>query len=537
MALVPEAGEQRRPAVIHLARAAALMSLAPSLARLAELGEELQEVLPEQTLDVRRHLRAPTPACVKRAYTARHVGAARYFQRAFKAAALKFEELFDEHDSRREEPIPGADWYEEKIAQRSEPPVHNLGWQPRVLRLVLLPWKAEPRGTRCGRGANLATEAMVAAQRAHANEVLHAGAFYVKLYELLEGIKPMAMVLGCGESGANEGIARLGGRHLGIDNKLQAGFIEKFGAENFRLADVVEGAAGVGTLAAAPGVVSAFITLDCQLYSTINLSAIAGHDSDHKQCISSSSEVAGLLVDMGKEVCAENTRGATGVMANTFPHVMSLGGDLLGLRSARPRIWGSAPTPLSSAALQGKTARALHSGQCNGQWRIMPHLDAYGRPDKVPCCRGNTVPLHGKSQPRLPIGLLCETMGLAPDAMSWRGLTQAVAPSAAAFVFGQQVKSWLQRHRGMPDFDFGSKAAIEALTDWAEGRGKRRRLSKRCSIIILSRSPSMCLAREVATWASGWMNSTRQREKASRVVLGRVCGLLKTVRSRPVRQR
>ena len=46
--------------------------------------------------------------------------------------------------------------------------------------------------------------------------------------------------------------------------------------------------------------------------------------------------------------------------------------------------------------------------------RIIPRLDARGRPVRTACCPGNLVPLHSKSQPRIPIGLLNETAGFAP---------------------------------------------------------------------------------------------------------------------------
>ena len=110
---------------------------------------------------------------------------------------------------------------------------------------------------------------------------------------------------------------------------------------------------------------------------------------------------------------------------------------------------------------------------CNGQWRLMPHQDEYGRADRTPCCWGNTVPLHGKSQPRLPIGLLCDASGIAPDAMGWHSLTQAVPPAYAAFIFAQHVSAWLTRHRGMPVTSLERKSALPALGEWAAARGLR----------------------------------------------------------------
>ena len=52
-------------------------------------------------------------------------------------------------------------------------------------------------------------------------------------------------------------------------------------------------------------------------------------------------------------------------------------------------------------------------------------------------------------------------MGLAPDAMGWKGLMQAVPPAYAAYVFGQQVQAWLHRHRGLPDVPYGCAEALD----------------------------------------------------------------------------
>ena len=126
---------------------ASLVCLAPSLVVLGEAAAELQAVLPPPVLELHRHLRAPTPMCARTVYSAQHVGAARWFQRAYRQAALRFEALSDAHPARRLGLSTGAAWYQARMKEIAGDVVVNSGWQPGVLRHVLLPWRAEPRRT------------------------------------------------------------------------------------------------------------------------------------------------------------------------------------------------------------------------------------------------------------------------------------------------------------------------------------------------------------------------------------------------------
>ena len=156
-------------------------------------------------------------------------------------------------------------------------------------------------------------------------------------------------------------------------------------------------------------------------------------------------------------------------------HTTHIFGWHCGLRTGRPRVFGST-SPVEVLACTAKQ-RKLREGMCNGTWRRMPVRDRFERPIRTPCCRGNTVPIHGASQPRLPLGLLNQVMGLSPGDMQWLELAQSLPPAYGATMFTHMIYSWLRRQHQLPSIDFqlvattaGGVAAglpLQELLQWA----------------------------------------------------------------------
>ncbi len=124
------------------------------------------------------------------------------------------------------------------------------------------------RAYRCGGGANLATEAEVAAQSARGDAVLDWYGQYPRLLRrLMSGVTPAVVDDCCGGGGASEGVRRGGGVAHGIDLVVQQEFVRRFGAESFTQGDgmswavvakVLKRARAVGGMASPP----------CKFYST-----------------------------------------------------------------------------------------------------------------------------------------------------------------------------------------------------------------------------------------------------------------------------
>ena len=352
-------------------------------------------------------------------------------------------------------------------------------WRSRLLRHFILPWRAKPRNTQCQQGAQLCGEELFAKVRAQMDRVLHVGAFLAKLYEKMEHVKPSVIVAGCGGGGANVGAERLGIEHVGIDIKPQATFTRRFGHKRFVLGDATDGQL-LRDVASRAGMLGILFTLDCHLYSTINRSSIkhGAKDSKHSRQLPRVGELQHMLQQLGLQVAGENTRGAATEMRRTFEHVTCMFGSAFGYRSSRPRVLGTdRPLRMVSTSAQ----RLLESGTCNGMHRRMPLLDEYDRPCRTHCCRGNTVPIHGKSQPPMPLGLLNQTLGFESSTMPWSDLTQSLPPAYASVIFMHFLMQHFQEMRGMPDFSLNAIAdscqPIEAclpmqqLTTWAASVG------------------------------------------------------------------
>ena len=68
-------------------------------------------------------------------------------------------------------------------------------------------------------------------------------------------------------------------------------------------------------------------------------------------------------------------------MRALFEHVSALHGCHFGLRTSRCRLLG-ASFDVDISALNTALSRTLRSGMCNGQYRQLARLNAYGQPDR-----------------------------------------------------------------------------------------------------------------------------------------------------------
>ena len=401
-------------------------------------------------------------------------------------------------------------------------------WRSRLLRHFMLPWRAKPRNTQCQQGTQLCSEALFAKVRAQMDRVLHVGAFLAQLYEQVERVKPSVIVAGCGGGGANVGAERLGVEHVGIDIKPQATFTRRFGHERFVLGDATDSHL-LRDVAGRPGMLGILFTLDCHLYSTINRSSIkhGAKDVKHSRQLPRVGELQHMIQQLGLQVAGENTRGAAVEMRRTFDHVTCMFGSAFGYRSSRPRVLGT-DRPLRVVSTDAQ--RRLEAGTCNGMHRRMPLLDEHDRPCRTHCCRGNTVPIHGKSQPPMPIGLLNQALGFESNAMPWSDLTQSLPPAYASIIFMHFLMQHFHETRGMPDFSLNAIAdshqpieeclPMQQLTTWATSIGMREVFERLVHTHFKSDAalPQYVAGKEAMT-QTAWMDALNIADKG-RPVLG-----------------
>ena len=97
------------------------------------------------------------------------------------------------------------------------------------------------RTPRCCFGQNLATRAEFDAQHERAMGCLRWYEQYVHLLRRLEsGRTPLVVDLFCGAGGSSEGVRRMGGASLGVDDTEQPHFVARFGGEWFVLSDALD---------------------------------------------------------------------------------------------------------------------------------------------------------------------------------------------------------------------------------------------------------------------------------------------------------
>ena len=330
-------------------------------------------------------------------------------------------------------------------------------WSPGGMR-GLVPFYRPTFRTRCTDG--IAGEGDFDAQRRRARRVLMWYRQYSELLRKLLGRQPELVDLFCGEGGVSEGIRRAGLASTGVDMHDMPRFRQRFGSERFVLADAylpgtmrdaVERLGAIGIGASPP----------CQPYSTVLA------DGATATAAPGIPQVAAGLRGLGLPFWVENVLGAD---ADELEEQMTvLRGPMFGLPVDRGRrFWTSFDFHLDRALSEG--GMRLRQRCCLGPRRRWMRLDPFGRPVRLPCCRGNLYPVQGRAPTRSSTEENARAMGVDEGHMSWAGLSQSIPPDMAELVAGQLAMSVAVERYGAPRITFDD---LEARPTWA------RRLMRR----------------------------------------------------------
>ena len=322
----------------------------------------------------------------------------------------------------------------------------------------LLPIYRPVHRPRCTDG--IASEDDFAAQRRRARRVLMWYRQYAELLQKLLGRQPELVDLFCGEGGVSEGIRRAGLAPTGVDMKDMPRYRNRFGVDRLIVADAylpdtmrhaVEGCGAVGIGASPP----------CQPYSTVLA------DGSTATATPGLPQVAASLRELGLPFWVENVLGAD---AGELDEQMTvLRGPMFGLPVDRGRrFWTSFDLHLDEALTEG--GRKLRHRCCLGPRRRWMRLDPFGRPIRIPCCRGNLYPVQGRAPTRSSVEENARAMGVDEGHMSWSGLAQSIPPDMAELVAGQLAMSVACQRFGAPRISFDE---FEAKPAWAR-RAMRR---------------------------------------------------------------
>ena len=142
-------------------------------------------------------------------------------------------------------------------------------------------------------------------------------------------------------------------------------------------------------------------------------------------------ETRGLLGELKQLGAIENVPGARAAM----PNAKLLRGGFFGLHVDRPRLFECNFDFHVDAALKDG-GDLLRRGTCLGHRRRWRRLDPFGRPEMATCCEGNLWALQGDKPYRCTPCECASAMGVAPDHMTYEGLTQAIPPAYSQLIFG-----------------------------------------------------------------------------------------------------
>ena len=328
----------------------------------------------------------------------------------------------------------------------------------------LLPIYRPVHRPRCTDG--IASEDDFAAQRRRARRVLMWYRQYAELLQKLLGRQPELVDLFCGEGGVSEGIRRAGLTPTGVDMKDMPRYRNRFGLDRFIVADAylpdtmrraIEGCGAVGIGASPP----------CQPYSTVLA------DGSTATAAPGLPQVAASLRELGLPFWVENVLGAD---AGELEEQMTvLRGPMFGLPVDRGRrFWTSFDLHLDEALTEG--GRKLRHRCCLGPRRRWMRLDPFGRPIRIPCCRGNLYPVQGRAPTRSSVEENARAMGVDEGHMSWSGLAQSIPPDMAELVAGQLAMNVACQRFGAPrisfdDFEAKPTWARRAMRRWLRGAG------------------------------------------------------------------
>ena len=313
-------------------------------------------------------------------------------------------------------------------------------------------WFYRPRTVfGCDRGRNLASTAEHDAQKARARRATAWYANYVALLRRLRsGRTPSAVVGFCGQGGVTEGIRRANGAAHGQDLREQPRYKSRYGDETFTCGDSTS-ALALADLRRRTGAFVTFASPPCQSYSSARM---RGEPSDPPliaQTRAALRQVGGLHV-------IENVVGAKAALGG---ETCLLRGAYFGEHVDRPRLFEANFALRVDKALQ-ESGNALRARTCLGGRRRWRRLDPFGRMEMQTCCQGNLWAVQGDKPLRCTTCECAAAMGVDADHMDYAGLSQAIPPVYAQYIFGQACMREVEREFGLEAITFDDMLADPA---------------------------------------------------------------------------
>ena len=317
-----------------------------------------------------------------------------------------------------------------------------------------------------GRGFAHATEGDFAAQKAQAEKVMDWYRQYVDILTRLMKARPGIVHAFCGGGGCTEGAARAGLTGHNIDKHPQPDIVRRFGVGSFTQAE----ATVLGELERAAGQCNAIGTMGsppCKEYSTVTRE---GQQASEPALIP---QTRAVFKETGKPYAIENVLGASSEMD---PDATVLRGFMFGDRVDRGRKWETSfDMHVDQCLLDG--GRHLRGRSCLGEKRRWMRLDPYGRPCRLPCCKGNIFAVQGRAPTRSTLEENAAAMGVDADHMAWSALSQAIPPSMAQYVALQMAMHVAHDRYGVPVITYDEMlvdpgAARRTMSLWHRGAGE-----------------------------------------------------------------
>ena len=310
----------------------------------------------------------------------------------------------------------------------------------------------------------MAPESLFAAQRAKARAACAWYQNYVALLRRLRaGRRPTAVVGFCGQGGVSEGIRRANGSSHGQDLRPQPNYQRRFGELNFSLGDSTDPT----VLRDAKRRLGAFLTFDsppCKDYSS---SRMRGEATDPPLI----GETRAALQEVGGLHVIENVVGASAELERS----LLLRGEHFGEHVSRPRIFEANFELVLDEALR-ESGSKLQTRSCLGFRRRWRRMDPFGRPEMHDCCEGNLWAPQGDKPLRCSACDCARAMGIDDDHMDYDGLSQAIPPVYAQYIFGQACMREVEAEFGLPAITYDEMLARRGssrrrMRHWLRGAG------------------------------------------------------------------
>ena len=317
----------------------------------------------------------------------------------------------------------------------------------------------------CKGGRELAPESRFAEQRTLARQATAWYQNYVALLRRLRsGRTPTAVVGFCGQGGVSEGIRRANGASHGQDLRDQPRYRRWFGEATFSVGDSTD-ASRLKDLRRSTEAFLSFHSPPCKAHSTARMRGAPSEPALITQTRDAQREAGGLRV-------IENVPGARSVLDG---HLCTLRGSFFGEHVDRPRLFEANFDLRVDEALRS-TGEVLRRGTCLGFRRRWRRLDSFGRPVLIDCCRGNLWAVQGDRPLRCSEGECARALGLDEGHMDYVGMSQAVPPVYAQYIFGQACMREVSRVFGIEAITFDDLLSHPSrgrrlMSHWLRGAG------------------------------------------------------------------